>query len=388
MEKTHGKPSLNRIYLDYNASTPIAPEVAKEIQSFLVDRFGNPSANHWASHSLQETIHQSRESVALLLGCNPEEIVFTSGASEANNQALKGVFFGRQRRGNHIIATKIEHPSVLEACRFLERVGAQVTYLEVDEFGLVSPEDVEKAITDQTILISIMHANNEVGTIQPISEISRIARKHGIYLHSDAAQSVGKIPVNVHELGVDLLSVAGHKFYAPKGIGALYIRSGVVLESLIHGAGHESGRRAGTENVPYIAGLGKAAELAAQDLSAEHLKALGQYFWNELKNHFQDAISLNGHPVHRLPNTFSINFHGYSGQDILQRLPEIAATTGSACHTGSTSLSPILSAMKVPEEKGRGAVRFSLGRYTTEEMIKKALTMIKERIPLITEGGN
>jgi cysteine sulfinate desulfinase/cysteine desulfurase-like protein len=192
MEKTHGKPSLNRIYLDFNASTPIAPEVAKEIQSFLVDRFGNPSANHWASHSLQETIHQSRESVALLLGCNPEEIVFTSGASEANNQALKGVFFGRQRRGNHIIATKIEHPSVLEACRFLERVGAQVTYLEVDEFGLVSPEDVEKAITDQTILISIMHANNEVGTIQPILEISRIARKHGIYLHSDAAQSVGR----------------------------------------------------------------------------------------------------------------------------------------------------------------------------------------------------
>jgi cysteine desulfurase len=387
METTHREPSLSGIYLDYNASTPIAPEVAEVIKSYLADGFGNPSASHWASESLQESIDQSREKIASLLGCNKDEIVFTSGASEANNHALKGIYFALSRRGNHIITTKVEHPSVLETCYFLEKFGAQVTYIDVDEYGLVSPNEVEKAITEQTILISIMHANNEVGTVQPIAEISRIARDHGVYMHTDAAQSIGKIPVDVNELGVDLLSIAGHKFYAPKGIGALFIRKGVVIESLIHGAGHESGRRAGTENVPYMVGLGKAAELADYDLSGGKLKKLGELFWREIKNHYHDAVSLNGHPLHRLPNTYNINFHGYSAQEILRLIPEIAATMGSACHTGRTSLSPVLSAMKVPKEYGRGAIRFSLGRYTTEETVRKALLIFKQRVPLLTING-
>lgn len=387
METTHREHSLNHIYLDYNASTPIAPEVVEEMRPFLSDWFGNPSSAHWASATLKESTEQARTRVAGLIGCDAEELVFTSGASEANNHALKGVYYALHNRGNHIITTKIEHPSVLETCRFLQKIGANITYVEVDEYGLVNPEDVEKAITDQTILISVMHANNEMGSIQPISEISRIARRYDVYLHVDAAQTIGKIPVLVNQLGVDLLSIAGHKFYAPKGIGALYVRKGTALESLIHGAGHESGRRAGTENVPYIVGLGKAAELVDSDLAEGRIDRMGKMFWTEIKNYYQDAISLNGHPNLRLPNTFNINFHGYSGQEILQRLPEIAATTGSACHTGKSTLSPVLAAMNVPEEIGRGAVRFSLGRYSTEETIRNVISLIKQRIPLTTEGG-
>lgn len=387
METTHREHSLNHIYLDYNASTPIASEVVEEMQPFLSDWFGNPSSAHWASATLKESTEHARNRVARLIGCAAEELVFTGGASEANNHALKGVYFAHHNRGNHIITTKIEHPSVLETCRFLQKIGANITYVEVDEYGLVNPRDVEKAITDQTILISVMHANNEMGSIQPISEISRIARSYDVYLHVDAAQTIGKIPVLVNQLGVDLLSIAGHKFYAPKGIGALYVRKGTPLESLIHGAGHESGRRAGTENVPYIVGLGKAATLVDPDLADGKIERMGKMFWTEIKNHYQDAISLNGHPIHRLPNTFNINFHGYSGQEILQRLPEIAATTGSACHTGKSTLSPVLAAMNVPEEIGRGAVRFSLGRYSTEETIRNAISLIKQRIPLTTEGG-
>lgn len=387
MESTHREHSLNHIYLDYNASTPIAQEVVEEMRPFLSDLYGNPSSSHWASATLKKSTEQARTSVAQLIGCEAEEIVFTGGASEANNHALKGVYFAQHNRGNHIITTKIEHPSVLETCRFLQNIGANITYVDVDEYGLVNPEDVEKAMTDQTILISVMHANNEMGSIQPISEISRIARRYEVYLHVDAAQSIGKIPVLVNQLGVDLLSIAGHKFYAPKGIGALYIRKGTALESLIHGAGHESGRRAGTENVPYIVGLGKAAELVDSDLADGKIERMGKMFWTEIKNNYQDAISLNGHPIHRLPNTFNINFHGYSGQEILQRLPEIAATTGSACHTGKSTLSPVLAAMNVPKEIGRGAVRFSLGRYSTEETIRNAISLIKQRIPLTIEGG-
>lgn len=387
METTHWEHSLNHIYLDYNASTPIAPEVVEEMRPFLSDWFGNPSSAHWASATLKESTEQARTRVAGLIGCDAEELVFTSGASEANNHALKGVYYALHNRGNHIITTKIEHPSVLETCRFLEKIGANITYVEVDEYGLVNPRDVEKAVTDQTILISVMHANNEMGSIQPISEISRIARRYDVFLHVDAAQTIGKIPVLVNQLGVDLLSIAGHKFYAPKGIGALYVRKGTALESLIHGASHESGRRAGTENVPYIVGLGKAAELVDSDLAEGRIDRMGKMFWTEIKNYYQDAISLNGHPIRRLPNTFNINFHGYSGQEILQRLPEIAATTGSACHTGKSTLSPVLAAMKVPEEIGRGAVRFSLGRYSTEETIRNAISLIKQRIPLTTEGG-
>lgn len=383
MQAAEHERSVKHIYLDYNASTPIAPEVLNEMQPYLSDLYGNPSSSHWASDKLHQSIGQARARVASLLGCNSDEIIFTSGASESNNQALKGVYFALRSKGNHIITTKIEHPAILETCRFLESIGAKVTYAEVDEYGRVAPNDIEKAITDETILISVMHANNETGTIQPISDIAQTARRRGIYLHTDAAQSVGKIPVRVDELGVDLLTLAGHKLYAPKGVGALYVRKGTRIEPLIHGAGHELGRRAGTENVPYIVGLGKAAELAELDLAEGKTAELGMRFWSEIKAHFADSVSLNGHPLHRLPNTFNINFHGYSGQEILDRLPEIAASTGSACHSGQTTLSSVLSAMKVPEERGRGAVRITLGKYTTEEMIGEVVALIKARIPCI-----
>ncbi|MFC5471238.1 cysteine desulfurase family protein [Cohnella suwonensis] len=368
--------SLDRIYLDYNASTPIDPEVWKEMEPCFVDYFGNPSSAHWASEGLHDSIESARSKVAALLRCAADEIVFTSGGSEANNQAIKGIFFALRIRGNHIVTTKIEHPSVTEPIAFLEKLGADVTYVDVDEYGFVSPEAIEKAITDKTILITVMHANNEVGTLQPIAEIARIAREYGVYLHTDAAQSIGKVPVDAEELGVDMLSIAGHKIYAPKGVGALYIRKGTAIEPFVHGAGHESGRRAGTENVPYLVGLGKAAELVHVRKASGYNGELGKRFWRELKDHFHSRVSLNGHPDDRLPNTFNINFHGFSGQEVLRLLPEIAASTGSACHTGITALSPVLKAMKVKEEFGKGAVRFSLGRYTTENEIMTAIRLI------------
>ncbi len=244
-----------RIYLDFNASTPVAPEVAAAMQALLDEPFGNPSSDHWAGKPAREAVDKARAQVAALLGCDAGEVVFTSGGSEANNHALKGVFFAKPVAHPHIITTQVEHPAVINPCRFLERLGARVTYLPVDAFGRVDPENVRRAITPGTVLISVMHANNEVGTIQPVADIGRIAREHGIVFHTDAAQSVGKIPTNVRELGVDLLSVAGHKLYGPKGVGALYVRAGVQLEPLIHGAGHEAGRRAGTENILLDVGL-------------------------------------------------------------------------------------------------------------------------------------
>lgn len=250
-----------RIYLDFNATTPIAPEVAAAMSRALTEPFGNPSSEHWAGWPARQAVEQARSQVADLLNCTPGEIVFTSGGSEANNHALKGVFFAHDG-GGHIITTQIEHPAILNPCRFLERLGATVTYLPVDGFGRVDPDDLRRALTPRTILISVMHANNEVGTLQPISEMARIAREHGVLFHTDAAQSAGKISTRVDELGVDLLSIAGHKLYAPKGVGALYIRKGVQLEPLIHGAGHEAGRRAGTENIVLDVALGKACELA------------------------------------------------------------------------------------------------------------------------------
>jgi cysteine desulfurase len=247
---------MKNIYLDYNASTPIAPEVADAMRPFMREHYGNPSSHHWAGEPAKQALEKARGQVASLLGCAPQEIIFTSGGTEANNHAIKGAFFTLQHKGNHIITTQVEHPAVLQPCRFLETLGAEVTRLPVDGTGMVSPEDVRKAITPRTILVSVMHANNEVGTIQPIAEISRLTRERGVLLHTDAAQSVGKIPANVSELGVDLLSVAGHKVYAPKGVGALYVRHGLRLEPLMHGAGHESGRRAGTENVLLDVALG------------------------------------------------------------------------------------------------------------------------------------
>ncbi len=365
-----------RIYLDFNATTPIAPEVAAAINQALTESFGNPSSEHWAGLPARQAVENARAQVAALLHCSSDEVVFTSGGSESNNHALKGAFFAHGERGGHIITTQVEHPAVLNPCRFLERLGASVTYLPVDRFRRVDPEDVRHALTPRTRLISLMHANNEVGTLQPISEIARIARERRILFHTDAAQSAGKIPVRVDELGVDLLSLAGHKLYAPKGVGALYVRKGVCLEPLIHGAGHESGRRAGTENILLDVALGTACELAQSWLGVESIRQLRDLFWELLQTRFGKRVVLNGHPTERLPNTLNVSFVGKIGLTILSGLEGVAASTGSACHSGSVELSPVLKAMKVPPEIGMGAIRFSLGRTTTREEIEQVASRL------------
>ncbi len=371
---------MKRIYLDYNASSPIAPEVAEAMMPFLTDYYGNPSTTHWAGKPAKAAFERARGQVAALLGCAEDEVIFTSGGSESNNHALKGVFFALKEKGNHIITTQIEHPAIINPCKFLGKLGAEVTYVGVDRYGRVSPADIEQAVTEKTILISVMHANNEVGTVQPIAEISKIAKEHGILVHTDAAQSVGKIPTGVDDLGVDLLSVAGHKLYAPKGIGALYIRRGTPLEPFVHGAGHERGRRAGTENIILAAGLGKACELALAGRHNTKIKELRDYFWQELRACFNEKVVLNGHPEERLPNTLSVSFVGETGQDILAKIPGLAASTGSACHAGVVELSAVLKAMKVDELVGRGTIRFSLGRYTTKDEINQTVQWLKETV--------
>jgi cysteine desulfurase len=374
-----------KIYLDFNASTPIASEVAEAMKPFLSQHFGNPSSQHWAGIPAKEAVEHARQQVADLLQCSPDEIVFTSGGSESNNHAIKGVFFTLRKKGNHIVTTQIEHPAVINPCRFLEKLGAEVTFVPVDRHGKVGPQDVQKAITPRTILITVMHANNEVGTIQPIEEISKIARERGIVFHTDAAQSVGKIVTEVDDLGVDLLSVAGHKVYAPKGIGALYIRKGIRIEPLIHGAGHESGRRAGTENVLLIVGLGKACEVAKRHLNDDRILDLRNRFWKLLQDHFGEKVVLNGHPVHRLPNTLNVSFVGKAGGEILSRLNGVAASTGAACHSGSVELSPVLKAMGISPEVGMGAIRFSLGRTTTIQELERVVNLLKNSPLLLTQ---
>lgn len=370
-------PSAQRIYLDFNASTPVAPEVAAAMQTVMEAPFGNPSSDHWAGQPAREAVDRARGQVASLLGCERSEIVFTSGGSEANNHALKGIFFASQVAQPHIVTTEIEHPAIINPCRFLERLGAKVTYLPVDQFGRVDPENVRRALTPRTILISVMHANNEVGTIQPIAEIGRIAREHEVVFHTDAAQSVGKVPTKVRDLGVDLLSVAGHKLYGPKGVGALYVRAGIQLEPLVHGAGHESGRRAGTENILLDAGLGAACELAESLESSGSIKELRDHFWRLLAEGFGGRVVLNGHPVERLPNTLNVGFRGKVGAELLHGLDGVAASTGSACHSGSVTLSPVLKAMRVPLEIGMGAIRFSLGRSTSREEVESVVELLK-----------
>jgi cysteine desulfurase len=355
--------------------------VTEAVLPYLREHFGNPSSSHALGRTAREAVDQARRQVAEFLGAVPDEIVFTSGGTEASNHALKGVAFARFRsllgrwgRATHIITSAIEHPATLDPCQFLRRLGCRVTTLPVDRQGCVDPDAVRKAIDRQTRLISIMHANNEVGTLQPIREIAALAREHGVLMHTDAAQSLGKIPVAVSELGVDLLSVAGHKLYAPKGVGALYVRRGVELEPFMHGAGHEAGRRAGTENVPYVVALGVACDLARRSLppASEQLRQLRDRLWERLRASFGERVVLNGHPEQRLPNTLNINFVGHKGHLLLQEVPEIAASTGSACHEGTFCLSPVLKAMGVPAELGEGAVRLSVGRFTTEQEIDRA----------------
>lgn len=370
---------MRRIYFDYNASTPLDPLVAEAMRSAMHDGYGNPSSPHWAGAPAKRTLESSRSEIAELLGCAPEEVVFTSGASEANNFALKGAFFAAGDRPVHIITTRIEHPSILAPCAFLERHGARVTYLPVDRTGLLDPDDLRRAIGRDTILVSIMHANNEVGTIEPIEACARIARESGVLFHTDAAQSVGKVPTRVSDLDVDLLSIAGHKLYAPKGIGALYVRAGTRLEPLVHGAAHEGGRRAGTESAMLAAALGAACRLAGDLAAMEQVRSLRDELWTSLQARFGEGVILNGHPTQRLPNTLNVSFVGSVGGDLLAELDGIAASTGSACHSGCVTLSPVLRAMGVPERIGLGAIRFSLGRSTTPE----ETTELVERIAAV-----
>ncbi|MCD4817383.1 MAG: cysteine desulfurase [Candidatus Cloacimonetes bacterium] len=372
---------MKPIYLDYNATTPISKEVADAMRPFLDEYFGNPSSSHIYGLKTKMAVENAREQVAKLINCEPTEIIFTSGGTEANNFAIRGIAFAHQNRGNHIITSSIEHPAVIQVCKYLEKFGFETTYLPVDKFGMVNHQDVEAAIRNETILITIMHANNEVGTIQPIAKIGEIAQKHNIFFHTDAAQSLGKINVDVKELGVDLLSIAGHKLYAPKGIGALYIRKGIKLEKLIFGANQENNLRAGTENVLEIVGLGKTCEIAQQNLkkNAIHYQKTRDYLYSLLKEALPQ-IRLNGHPEKRLPNTLNLSFPDIKANELLACIKDVAASAGAACHSGNIDISLVLEAMNIPLNFAMGTIRFSTGRYTTMSEVEIAANEIIDTV--------
>lgn len=365
------------IYLDYNATTPIDPAVVEAMLPYFREHFGNPSSVHAYGKAARDAVERARGQLAALIGALPEEIVFTGGGSEASNHAIKGAVLGSRRGwrgGPHVVTSEIEHPATLRPCGFLRSMGYTPVAVPVDRYGSVDPDDIRLAIGRRTRLVTIMHSNNEVGTLQPIREIAQISHSRGILVHTDAAQSVGKVPINVRELDVDLMTIAGHKMYAPKGIGALFIRRGVSLGRLIHGADHESGRRAGTENVALMVALGEAAAIAQRELpeSGSKLRSLRDRLFALLHQKLGDTVVRNGHPEHGLPNTLNVNFVGQIGAELLAHTPEIAASTGSACHAGEISLSPVLKAMGIPCDMGMGAVRLSVGRLTTEAEIDEA----------------
>ena len=373
------------IYLDYNATTPVDPAVVEAMLPYLSLHFGNPSSTHHYGQMAHHAVDTARQQVVALLGCQPGEITFTGGGSEGDNLAIRGVALARQAQGlgNHIITQETEHPAVINTCRALERLhGFRVTYLPVDTYGRVDPAAVEAAIDEQTTLITIMHANNETGTLQPITEIAQIAHRHGALMHTDAAQSVGKIPVRVDDLGVDLLTMAGHKVYAPKGIGALYIRRGLQLESVIYGGGQESGRRAGTENVAYMVALGTACVLAQEQLASSmpRIQRLRDQLQQALEESLPGKVSLNGHPTRRLPNTLNVSVAGVLGEEVLAATPEIASSTGSACHEGSTEPSGVLMAMGFTRERALGALRLTLGRWSTEADMVRAASLLAQTV--------
>jgi cysteine desulfurase len=370
---------MRRIYLDHAATTPTHPEVVKAMLPFFTDAFGNPSSIYSYGQEAKGGIEEARTKVAELIGARSEEIVFTSGGTEADNFALKGIAYANEHKGNHIITTSIEHHAVLEACKSLEKTGFQITCLPVDEYGLVDPDDVRKAITNKTILVSVMHASNEVGTIEPVEEIGRIAREAGIYFHSDSVQTVGHIPVNVDKLKVDLLSISAHKLYGPKGVGALYVRKGTKLVPLMHGGEQEKRRRAGTENVPAIVGLGKAVELAGQDIGkeAERLTYLRDKLIEGLGERI-DQTRLNGHPTKRLPNNVNVSIDFVEGESMLLNLDleGVCASTGSACTSSSLEPSHVLLALGLPPEQAHGSLRFTLGRDNTQADVERVLEVL------------
>jgi len=364
---------MSPIYLDYNATTPVAPEVADAMLPYLREHFGNPSSSHVYGQRARDAVAQARAQVAALIGAALGEVVFTSCATEANNLAILGVARALRGRGRHLITSAIEHPAVARPMAHLADEGWDVSVLEVDGHGRVSPSDLAAALRDDTVLVSIMHANNEVGTLQPIAELAALAHARGALFHTDAAQSVGKVPVDVTALGVDLLTLAGHKFYAPKGVGALLVRAGTPVAPIQFGAGHEGGLRPGTENVPHIVGLGAAAVLAQQHLPTigDRLRRQRDALHARLDSEIP-GLALNGDLDERLPNTLNLSFPGVSGRDLLARTPEIAASVGSACHEEADAVSGVLGAMGVSPERARGAVRLSLGAPTTDDDISQA----------------
>jgi len=364
------------IYLDNNATTSIDPEVAQAMLPYIFEHYGNPSSSHMLGQTAKLAVEKARLQLASLLHALPDELIFTSGGSESNNMVLKGIAWKYKEKGRQIITSVIEHPSVLKVCAYLEQDGYEVIYLPVDSYGQVRPADLEAVISDKTLLVSVMHANNETGTIQPIKELAVIAHRFGALFHTDAAQSVGKISTDVKEMDVDFLTVAGHKLYAPKGIGALYIRQGIKIDPFIHGANHERGLRAGTENVIFDVALGRAASIARKKLQDPAIGELTQYFREKLMLILGNKVVLNGHPVERLPNTLNVSFIGQIGSEILDKLDGVAASTGSACHAGQTSLSPVLKAMGIDESVGLGAIRFSLGRQTTQGEIDETVSQL------------
>ena len=372
---------MKSIYLDYNATTPIAKEVANAMRPYLDNYFGNPSSAHSFGVKAKMAIEKARSQVAGLIGCKSSEIIFTSGGTESNNYAIKGIALANRARGNHIITSAIEHPAVLEVCKYLQKNGFEISVIPVDKWGVIKIDALKAAIRSNTILISVMHANNEVGTIQPISEIAEIAKEHNIFMHTDAAQSLGKTDVNVQKMNVDLLSIAGHKLYAPKGVGALYIRNGVTLEKLIHGADHEQNLRAGTENVLEIVGLGEAAELANFNLNEniKHYTETRNYLQKLLTDAFPDA-KINGSLENRLPNTLSISFKKIEANRLIHSLQNVAASAGAACHAENISISTVLKAMELPIDFAMGTIRLSTGRETTLKDIEIATGEIIEAI--------
>jgi cysteine desulfurase len=370
---------MKKIYMDYAATTPMHPEVVGAMVPFFTEKYGNPSSAHSCGQEARTSIEAARKQAASLIGALPEEIVFTSGGTESDNFAIKGVAYSRESKGNHIITSSIEHHAVLESCHFLEKRGFKVTYLPVDKYGMIDPEDVKKAITSKTILISVMHASNEVGTIQPIADIGEIAREAGVYFHTDAVQTFGHIPFDVKELKVDLLSVSGHKLYGPKGIGLIYIRKGTVITPFMHGGEQEDGRRGSTYNVPGIVGLGKAVEIAKREMSEEATRLTGyrDYLTQGLLGKIEFA-KLNGHPQKRLPNNVNVSVAFIEGEATLLSLDlaGVCASTGSACSSESMEPSHVLTAMKIPAEEARCSLRFSLGKWTESSDIDKVLDIL------------
>ncbi|MGC8976006.1 MAG: cysteine desulfurase NifS [Candidatus Ratteibacteria bacterium] len=367
------------IYMDYNATTPTDPRVIDVMKEYFFEKFGNPSSIYEIARENKKEIEKARENLSKLIDASPDEIFFTSGGTESDNWAIKGVAFALKNKGNHIITSQIEHHAVLNTCKFLSKIGYEITYVPVDKFGIVDVEFIKKSIKKETILITIMHANNEIGTIQPIEEISKIAKENGIYFHSDCVQTVGKIPVSVKKLGVDMLSLSAHKFYGPKGVGALYIKKGTKIETFIHGGEQEKGKRGGTYNVPGIIGLGKAAEIAIEEMEGEIKKV--KYLRDKLESGILERIPeivINGHPEKRLYNTLNLCVKYVEGESILLNLDfeKIYASSGSACTSGSLEPSHVLLAIGLSHEIAHGSLRFSLGKYNKEEDVDRVLEVL------------